>query len=415
MAETSPVEPEGARSAELVAYRLQSDWTLAAVALALSLAAIVYEHVDPTTISGGYYVAGVAALFAVAIAKGVLVPRSVRVVVRVTPLELVIGDGAPVPFAEVSEAKIIPRQRGAVTVRLTFRDHSQELTMRAGDAARMLRLVGRAPGDRRTSFAIMPLYGTRFRAVFFPLGVLAFIGFHHSIQTFSDVGLILLFAVTPPSVLLVWVAGFLRGRVVVGSDGFTRRWFWSERFFPFAEIESVECAKVPFAVGAPDTFVKLRSGKTFALRAANTQWILTGRDDEARSLSTHVMTALERTKSVRGDTQTAAMLLASRAGDGKAWLAQIDGAVRGDATHYRVAALKQEELTGIARDAASCTATRVGAAVALLRVRVDGREVVRELADACAEPELRRALVSLSEGRTEEEIVEILEVARKWV
>ena len=405
-------------SCEVKARVLRRNWVVPMIAGALALVGVAYEHLAHPAGPLGYFVTFLALVFAALALTRNAFPRSRLATILASRTALVVGTDSAIPAAEIAEAKIIPARNGEATVLLTIQGRgSLALRMPQQEAAKMLGVLGISAGERRTTFALVLPLRTRFLWPLLVLGIpwLLFVA-ASSPNPVAAALVSLVVSVVPGCLILAMVAGLLRGRLVIGADGFSVRWFGRERFFAFADVTAAEEVQSFLAFNAytpADTMVELRSGRTIRLRAPNAPVTQSEGGAEARALYDHFAKSLERARRRPVEVQNVAALLAVGSRSSTAWLAHLDELVHGGGARYRVAAPSPDLLAAIAGDASSPADTRIGAATALARLDDEGRKAVRIAADACAEPKLRASLVSLSEAHSDQEFTELLSEAAR--
>lgn len=331
-------------------------------------------------------------------------PLSRRTTVSVTNHVLHVGGRAPIPAETITEAKMVPRPgpSGDTVVELVMRDRSTlSLWITKSEARQLLRVLGTAPGERRTGFRLMSSFGFRMllALVFVALPLLLVAG------TISLVAGLLF------SILAALVLGFVPGRILVGAEGFTIRWPLYERFTHYRDVESVTAKDRLGATGVIDSLVTLENGRKLRLRTPEAPDTDAQRGTESRALHQHLAEAHQRWRENSRDRVEVQALLASGS-DGRDWLSNIDAVMNGGALRYRVAAVDENALEAIARDPNGDARARVGASAALLRSRDPRhRARVRIAAEACAEPSLRTVLLALSEAEDDREFEAALDKA----
>jgi len=118
-----------------------------------------------------------------------------------------------------------------------------------------------------------------------------------------------------------------------------------------------------------------------------------------------MLEAFQKSGSIAGNGVDVRALVSRGPRTAREWLSGLDGLVHGGAVRYRVAAIAPELLLEVVHDANGATDTRAGAAAALIRSGdATARPRIRVAADACADPTLRTALLSLSEAEDDEAI-----------
>jgi hypothetical protein len=400
-----------AAAREFPARELRRNWWVPLVALSMAAASLAFEGIAHPTAPIGYFIAWLSVVFAAVTATRNAFPLSRPVVLHVATGALAIGDAAPVPASEIAEAKISPRMTGDAMVLLVFRAHGERwLNMRAFEAKTMLEVLGVGAGERRASFSLMLPFRTRFLSLLLVLGAPWTVLLAWSASPAFAI-LSVFFSVGPFCAFLAWVGGFVRGRLVVGADGFSVRWLGRERFRPFSEVRAVrlETSLLSLSRGTTrGTIVELVSGNKLRLRARDAPIVEEDRGTEARAMRLHLTQAFERA-TVRGaESPHVTALLGGGGRSGTEWLACLDDLMRDGAGRYRIAAPSPELLTRVATDITSPRETRIGAAAALVRLDPEGRSVVRVAADACADPKLRGTLLSLVDADSDEAVAAVL-------
>lgn len=331
-------------------------------------------------------------------------PLSRHTTVSVTNHVLHVGGRAPIPAETITEAKMVPRPGPSAdtVVELVMRDRSTlSLWMAKSEVRVLLRVLGTAPGERRTGFRLVSSFGFR---LLIALGFVA-------LPLLLVAGTISLVAGLLVSILVALVLGFVPGKVLVGAEGFTIRWPLYERFTHYRDVENVTAKARLGATGVIDSLVKLEKGRTLRLRTPEAPDTDAQRGTEGRALYQHLAAAHERWREASRDRVEAQALLASGS-DGRDWLSNIDAVMNGGASRYRVAAVDESALEAIARDPNGDARARVGASAALLRSGDPGhRARVRIAAEACADPPLRSVLLALSEAKEDRDFEAALDKA----
>jgi hypothetical protein len=411
-----PQRPDGDAPATFDAsvLVLRRNWVAPAIALAFAFAGVVYEQTGRPAAPVGWFVAWMGLVFAgVSIARDAF-PHATKATLRASETTLTIG-GESLATETIAEAKTIPVPNGEALVVLTLRDgKTRTLQLKKTAAEAMVRVLGIAAGERRTTFSLVLPFRTRFLATLLIVGVpwLAVVGWRSHGDTTGLLVMSLLFNVLPLAALTAWLASLLRGRLVVGADGFLVKWFVHERFVPYAEVKAMRSGGPWWNQTQVDTFVETKTARV-RLRAREAPVTEAQRGAQGRALHEHLAQALARAKGQSPEAENVAALLGAGSRNGVEWLAHLDALVHGGTSRYRVAAPGPDLLARIANDAATATPTRIGAAAALVRSGDQGRRVVRVAADACAEPKLREVLVRLSESDSDEAIAELLTYAAR--
>ncbi len=321
-------------------------------------------------------------------------PRARAVVIRASASGVFIDDDPEIRAEDILEAKIVTRRDDAI-VELAVRERKRlALRMPVHDAKALVDLVG----ARRTRFRLIASYGKRFLVSF---GLFALL----QLWAALDQPLTFLFALPGLamwSAFVAWLVGFVRGRVVVGADGFTIRWALRGRFIAFRDVATVKARPRRGDPRVPDTVVALGSGKKLRLRAVEMPNSEEERGAESRALFGHVNEAfLQSGRLQDGSVDLPALVERGTRSDGE-WLSALDALVRGGGSRYRVAAVSAEMLVQVATDPRATVESRVGASAALVRMGDEAlRTRVRVAAEGCAAPELRDTLLALADARDE--------------
>jgi hypothetical protein len=321
-----------------------------------------------------------------------------------------------IPTSHIAEAKLLPRRHGAhgnAEVAFVLRDRTRlALTTSTETARRILGALGVAGGERRASFVLVPSFAKRFGLAYLSLALVygAIFVLNARLPRAPDVvefllfvGLLAVFGITPLALIVALVLGGLKGKLVIGTDGFTIRWIRT-RFVPFADVAAMD------SVGASDTRVTLRSKKRLRLRAHDTPDTEDQKGAEASALAEHLRAAYVLAEQRRGEGELAAQLERQQR-SAKDWLRGLDLAVSG--AGYRSGAITPEMLSAVMRSSNGAPDLRVGAAAALVRIAPDARENVRIAAEACAETETRRALLELADAEDDEAVERALASVNK--
>jgi len=326
-------------------------------------------------------------------------PRAIPCTFRATEAGLTIEGAEEVRSEDILEAKIVPQRGPEALVELALRGPGpKKLTLRTGarEAKALLDLFG----ARRTRFRLMIPYGKRFLGAL--LAFLAFatlIGVGRSSNTEWVALPVCSFYASIAAVFL----GYLRGRLVVGADGFTTRWLTRERFTAFRDVAAVRGKSRILSGGVEDTIVELASGRKLRLRTVEAPNTEEERGTESRAMLAHTYEAFARSARLVDASVDVPALVQRGARSAGEWLSGIDALVRGGGSRYRVAAVSSDMLSELACDPSAAVESRVGAAAALIRMGDDLlRTRVRVAAEACAESELRDTLLALSEARDDE-------------
>jgi hypothetical protein len=207
---------------------------------------------------------------------------------------------------------------------------------------------------------------------------------------------------------------FVRGRLVVGADGFTRRWLFWERFVAFRDVTSVAGVMRLGDSRVQDTSVLLDSGKRLRLRTVEAPNTEGERGAESAAMLAHVTEAFERSARLVEGSLDVPTLVERGSRTAREWLLGIDALVRGGGSRYRVAAISPDMLANLTHDPRANPEARVGAAAALIRIGDEAlRTRVRVAAEGCAEPEVRGALLALADARDDEAVEGALDAMRR--
>ena len=327
-------------------------------------------------------------------------PRAIPCTFRATEAGLTIAGSEELRSEDILEAKVVPRRGPDALVELALRGPGPKtLTLRTGarEAKALLELFG----ARRTRFRLVIPYAKRFLAA---LGVFVTLALLLDVRHVGSGAWVL---ALPGCVfyasIVAWLFGYLRGRLVVGADGFTTRWLFRERFTAFREVAGVRGKSRILSGGVEDTIVELASGRKTRLRTVEAPNTEEERGAESRAMLAHMVEAFARSTRLLDARVDVPALVQRGARSTSEWLSGIDALVRGGGSRYRVAAVSSDMLSELACDPSAAVESRVGAAAALIRMGDDLlRTRVRVAAEACAESELRDTLLALSEARDDE-------------
>jgi hypothetical protein len=301
---------------------------------------------------------------------------------------------------DILEAKLTPRGAEAV-VDLAMRDGDRiALSTRVEIARALVELFG----ARRAAFRLVVPYGQRFLALFVLIALLVFA----LALALSPLGAVPAFFLAGSSgafyaVPLAWVVGLLlRGRVVIGADGFTTRWLSWERYVAFRDVKAVRGASRLADARLEDTLVELASGRRLRLRTVEAPNTEAERGTESYAMLQHMSDAFTRSARLLDGRVDVPTLVQRGPRTAAQWLSGLDALVRGGGSGYRVAAVSPEMLAEVTYDPSAKPEARVGAAAALVRIGDEAvRTRVRIAAEGCADTELRETLLALSEARTD--------------
>jgi hypothetical protein len=321
-------------------------------------------------------------------------PRARPVVIRASVSGVSLDDEPEIRAEDILEAKIVTRTIDAI-VELAVRDRKKVvLRLPVADAKTLVDLVG----ARRTRFRLVASYGKRFVV---SLGLLALLELWGAFDS-PELFLISLPGLALWAALIAWLVGFVRGRLVVGADGFTMRWLLRDRFVAFRDVATVQGRPRRGDPRTPDTLVTLASGKKLHLRAVEQPNGEEDRGTESRALLGHLNEAFLRSGRLQdGSIDLPSLVERGTRTEGE-WLSGLDALVRGGGSRYRVAAVSAEMLVQVATDPSATIESRVGASAALVRMEDEAlRTRVRVAAEGCAAPELRDTLLALADARDE--------------
>jgi hypothetical protein len=190
------------------------------------------------------------------------------------------------------------------------------------------------------------------------------------------------------------VAFVLRGqtKVVVGSDGLLmKRSLGGSQYLPYSEVASA-------AIDESDVVLRLRSGQKMRLGLGHKRVL--GQEHAGDALVMAIEDA-RAASAAQGPTQHAALVARGDRTIGE-WLAALGKLTDAARASYRQAMLPRAQLWRIVEDVSSPPGTRAGAAVVLRSQLNDGdRARLRIAAEACASPNLRRALEAAAQEEDE--------------
>lgn len=370
---------------------LRRNWFLVVTSVVLAAVGLLVSQLSTPSAALGYLVAWFGVVFAPTFFLRNSFPRATPVTFRAAATGLTVDGHADVRSEDVLEAKVISRSRDA-TVELALRDGTTlALRMAPHDARALVALLG----ARRTRFRLLVSFGRR---LLISLGVIAVLSLV-LVRSF-EVWLVTLPGCFLWALLIGWLSGFVRGRLVVGADGFTTRWLFRERFIAFRDVTAVKSTLRLGDRNTPDTVIELTSGRRVRLRTVEAPNTEEERGAESRAMLAHVHEAFERSARLLHASVDIPTLVERGSRSAREWLSGLDALVRGGGSRYRVAAVSPEMLADLASDPSATIESRVGAAAAL--VRMDDEQLrtrVRVAAEGCAESELRDTLLALSEAR----------------
>lgn len=374
---------------EANAFVLRRNWwaILSCVAMAVAGVAIIggSAHYAPLGVFGVLY----GVVFAPLLYAWRSFPLKRAVVLRATREALTIGDTV-VSSDDVVETKLTRRTGRGSRLDLGLRDgRSLSLRLADPDATALLDLLG----ARRSAFRLLLPFGTRY-LLSVAVMVSLFLASMLKAMAFGTFDPLSMVGAVPACALwalpLALLLGVLRGRVIVGVDGFTTRWLFRDRFTAYRDVQSI--------MAGPSVRVKLAGGGAKHLHPVETPNTEEERHAEAHALYKYLQESLVRSRHVTAADVPALV----RRGDRTPaeWLRGLDELARGGNPGYRVSAVSPELLASVASDPNATSDTRLGAATALIRAGNEAQRVhVRIAAEACAEPDLRDALLAMSDAR----------------
>jgi hypothetical protein len=320
-------------------------------------------------------------------------PRATPTTIRATETGLTLEGQPEVRSEDILEVKLLMRRGPDAVVELALRGgRAVSLRMRAHDAQALVGLLG----ARRARFRLMVSFSMRVLGSFALLTCFFFAVNSGNLEAWSRtlVGS-LLFAV-----LLGWLLGFVRGRLVVGADGFTTRWLFRERFIAFRDVALVTTRTRFGASGIDDTIVHLVSKRRIRFRTVEAPNNEEERGRESHAMFTQLNVAFEKSKQLLARSVNIPSLVERGSRTAREWLSDLDALVRGGGSRYRVAPVSAEMLADLTSDPRATNESRVGAAAALVRMGDDAQRTrVRIVAEGCAASELRDTLLALAEAR----------------
>lgn len=331
---------------------------------------------------------------------------SFKTSVEASARELRLPGEAPIPVEAIKEARVVQRAKDAselvVELKLS-RFKTIALRMPAPEANHLVNVLGVAAGQRRASFTLVLPFLTRFVAslsVMTPMWLFFALRVPYGGDLLSILFFLVIFGVLPWSLGLALLLGLLRGRVTIGADGFTTRWYGLEKHRRFADVESIRRKGSGPVV---QTYVHFARKKQVRLVVHDAPDTHRQSGAESRALADTLEGAFERWKKAPAVVEAGAHL-GRGTRTAKEWLSGIDALVRSGGNHYRIAAVTPEILAEVARGTESPHDARIGAAAALLRMNDQAhRSTVRIAAEACAEPKTRVVLLELVEAEGDEE------------
>ena len=318
-------------------------------------------------------------------------PRALPTTIRATAAHIEIEGEEPIASEDILEAKVTPRAGDSV-VELALRARKViALRMMPAEAKALVQTLG----ARRSRFRLVVPFGRRYLAtlVLFATGFLVLL-------RDLEAWLVTLPGCIFYALLFGWLVGYLRGRLVVGADGFTRRWLFWERFIAFRDVATVTGKQRLTDRGAIDTIVALKSGRNVRFRTVEAPNTEEERGAESRAMYLHVKESFERSLTLVDANVDVPTLVQRGSRSAREWLSGLDALVRGGGSRYRIAAVSADMLSDLTNDPGAPVESRIGAAAALVRMDDDLlRTRVRVAAEGCADTELRETLLALSEAR----------------
>lgn len=394
-------------------FVLRRNWYVPLVGVVLVVAGLLATRVSTEAAIFG----AVAVVLGVTLAPISLLrnsfPRRRAVRVRAAAETLTFEGLPPIATSDVTSIRRVDQKSPTTVLEIAVRGRRNVVVaMTATVAEELLAVVG----ERSSRHRLIVPFGRRFLFLELLLGLpyaALLIGSPHVGTNIIVVCMLVLAGVTPLAAFLAWVAGLVRGHVVVGTDGFTTRWLMRERFVPFTDVTKIE-AKPQFGDRyCVDTVVSLRIGKQVRLRTPDEPTTHDDRGVESNALFTSATRALERAR-FRTRITDAKPLLARGQRSAKDWLAALDALVRMGGAGYRTVTVDPNALTAIVTDPEAGLEMRVAAATAI--VRAETPELVpriRVAAEATADPVVRARLLEIAGDTTDEGAVRVLErVAR---
>lgn len=328
-----------------------------------------------------------------------------------TSRELRVGDDEPVPVEAIKEARLVQRGKDESELVVELKLSAWKtiaLRMPATDAELLTNVLGVSAGQRRATFTLVIPFTTRFLWTMLVVG-LPWLLFLLLLATANDnfaLFFMVPFFMLPCCAAIATLAGFIRGKLTVGADGFTTKWLVWKKHHRFAQVETIRQIRKGMGGLNVDTIVKMgrKEVRLVALDAPDTHQ---QRGAETRALADTMEGAYQRWKRAPAVAEVSAHLGRGTRTPGQ-WLAGIDQLVRGGGNNYRVAAVTPEILAEVAKGTESPHDARIGAAAALLRMNDQAhRSTVRIAAEACAEPKTREALLELVEAEGDEYRIEL--------
>jgi hypothetical protein len=331
-------------------------------------------------------------------------PRATPTTFRAASAGMILEGHGPLRAEDILEAKLTPRGAEAV-VDLALRDGDRVALLTRVEIARALvELLG----ARRTGFRLVVPYAQRFLGLFALIALVVFaltlaLSSLGAAEALFSAFFLAVSAGAFWAVPLAWVVGpFLRGRLVIGADGFTTSWLSRERYVAFRDVKAVQGASRLADARIDDTLVELASGRRLRLRTVEAPNTEAERGTASYAMLQHMSDAFTRSARLLDGRVDVPTLVQRGPRTAEQWLSGLDALVRGGGSGYRVAAVSPEMLAEVTYDPSAKPEARVGAAAALVRVGDEAvRTRVRIAAEGCADTELRETLLALSEARTD--------------
>jgi hypothetical protein len=332
-------------------------------------------------------------------------PQAVRVRADATGLSI---DGAmALPSSRIVGGWVEPRPHAPPVV------HVQGLHLQ-GLPSRHLRLVVRDVEQGRAllrSLAIDPSQvSAHYWALARPLG---------EPRAFAHVGVLLvvtivagfligpavppLFAVAIVAFCVLFAGVMFPTRVVVGGDGVLLRWLGTARFVPWSRVVDIE----PFDGGVVLSLGPDRGEELLTLRMPDDHQ----RYHPEREALVERMVAALRAYGATPRPEPMTRLLVRAGGRTRDWVREMRDLIR-PVDGFRTASVPVDRLWQVVLDPRVDREARTGAALALAPTLADeGRARLRAVADGCAEPRLRIALVTAATeaGAPDETLAEALD------
>ena len=328
-------------------------------------------------------------------------PHAKPVILRASERGLGIDEHV-IEAEHIQEVKIVPRGHDGIVTLLDKDGSVFVLRMAYPQGRQLVHLLG----ARRAAFRLMVPLWSRVLGSLLAIAIPWFL-------LLGEAGLFTLPALAMLALVAAGLLGYLRGRLVVGSDGFTTTWLGVNGFVPYRDVLSVE-RKASLAGSQLDALVRFHSGKKTRYRVLETPNTEEERHAEVLALIGHLSEAAQRAAYLGGVRVDVPALVARGGRSERDWLAAINMIVRGRGQQYRVAALSAELLADVTTDPTAAADSRLGAAAALVRIGEEPARVkVRVAAEGCADPELRSALLAMADSHDDDTAEAALRVLRR--